>query len=272
MKSRGQLKVSLPVPQDTKVIASVAALTRSQVRHTLPVPAAVSSEAEAVAEAEVHEAADEAVTEANLVEHASDSDLTEFQKKCIAGYAKDTYFSDEQKLCHVTKLKGMWWSDADKLVIPDAFGLRQVIMCEMHDSPYRGHIGIKKTQKAIELLYSWPTLAADVESYVKHCPSCQRMKSTNQKPAGFLQPLPIPSKRWGSVSMDIITALPETKSGNTAIVAFVDRLTKMTHLAACSTTIGAEDFAICLDTKSLDCMDYLMSSSVTEILASLATS
>ena len=43
--------------------------------------------------------------------------------------------------------------------------------------------------------------------------------------------------------MDLITALPETQSVNTAIVAFVDRLTKMTHLAACSTNIGAEDFA-----------------------------
>ncbi len=116
-------------------------------------------------------------------------------------------------------------------------------MCEMHDSPYRGHVGIKKTKKAIELLYFWPTLVADVECYVKHCPSCQKMKSTNQTPAGLLQPLPIPSRRWGSVSMDLITALPETQSGNTAIVAFVDRLTKMTHLAACSTDIGAEDFA-----------------------------
>ena len=207
-------------------------------------PDAVSSEAEAVAEAEVHDAADEVAAKANPeVEHAADPNLTEFQKSCIAGYAKDPYFSDEQELCHLTKLKGMWWLNTENLVIPDAFDLRQCIMCEMHDSPYRGPLGIKKTQRAIELLYSWATLAADVESYVRHRPSCQRMKSTNQKPAGLLQPLPIPSRRWGSVSMDLITALPETKSGNTAIVAFVERLSKMTHLAACSTNIDAEDFA-----------------------------
>ena len=60
------------------------------------------------------------------------------------------------------------------------------------------------------------------------------MKSTNQEPAGLLQPLPIPSRRWGSVSLDVITALPETRSGNTAIVAFVHRLRKMTHFAACN--------------------------------------
>ena len=97
-------------------------------------PDAVSSEAEAVADAEVHEAADEAVAEVNPVEHASDSDLTVFQKKCIAGYAKDPYFTDEQKLCHLTKLNCMWWSNADKLVILDAFDSRQFIMCEMHDT------------------------------------------------------------------------------------------------------------------------------------------
>lgn len=49
--------------------------------------------------------------------------------------------------------------------------------------------------------------------------------------------------KWGSVSVDLITALPETASGNTAIVVFVDRLTKMTHLAACKTSIGTQAFA-----------------------------
>jgi len=244
VKSRGQLKVSLPVPHDIKVTASLAVLTRSQVRPPVPVSDVASPDpAEAESEAESGAAAEAELEGATVIEHVPDSDLTEFQQKCIAGYAKDPYFSDELRLSHLTKLKDLWWSNSDKLVIPDAFDLRQLVMCEMHDSPYRGHVGIKKTEKAIGLLYFWPTLAADVECYVKHCPCCQKMKSTNQKPAGLLQPLPIPTRRWGSVSMDLITSLPETRSGNTAIVAFVDRLTKMTHLAACSTNIGAEAFA-----------------------------
>ncbi len=184
-------KVSLPVPYDIKVTASLAVLTRSQVRPPVLVPDVASPD---VAEDE-SEAAAEAATE---IEHIPDSDLTEFQQKCIAGYAKDPYFSDELKLSHLNKLKGLRWSHTDKLVIPDAFDLRQFVVCEMHDSPYRGHVGVKKTQKAIELLYFWPTLAADVECYVKHCPSCQKMKSTNQKPAGLLQPSPIPSRRWAA--------------------------------------------------------------------------
>ncbi len=50
-------------------------------------------------------------------------------------------------------------------------------MCDMHDSPWHGHTGVKKTRKAIELLYTWPSLKDDVEHYVHTCPCCQRNKS-----------------------------------------------------------------------------------------------
>ena len=107
VKSRGQLNVSQPVPHDIKVTASLAVLTRSQVRPPVPVPdvpdvASPDAESEAAAEA-----APEAALE---IGHVPDSDLTEFQQKCIAGYAKDPYFSDELKLSHLTQLKGLWWS------------------------------------------------------------------------------------------------------------------------------------------------------------------
>ena len=75
------------------------------------------------------------------------------------------------------------------------------------------------------------------------CACCQRNKSTNLKPGGLLQALHVPKCKWGSVSKDLITALPETSSGNTAIVVFVDRLSKMTHVAACKTSIGTQAFA-----------------------------
>jgi len=131
----------------------------------------------------------------------------------------------------------LWWASGDKLVIPDADALRQFVMCEMHDSPWHGHIGVKKTKKAIERLYTWPSLNDDVEQYVRTCPYCQRDKTTNHKPAGLLQLLPVHSRKWNSASMDLITASPESASDDTAIVVFVDRLTKMFHLAACKTAI-----------------------------------
>ena len=58
-----------------------------------------------------------------------------------------------------------------------------------------------------------------------------------------LQPLEIPCRPWQSVSMDLITALPKTRSGNTAIIVFVGRLTKMMHAVATVTECSAADVA-----------------------------
>ncbi len=62
------------------------------------------------------------------------------------------------------------------------------------------------------------------------------------KPAGLLQPLPVPEFRWQWVRVDFITDLPETKAGHTAIVVFVDRLSRMVHFARWN-DMGAEEFA-----------------------------
>jgi hypothetical protein len=50
------------------------------------------------------------------------------------------------------------------------------------------------------------------------------------RPAGLLQPLPVPTDTWMSVGMDLVTDLPVTTDGYDAIVVFVDRLSKMVHL------------------------------------------
>ena len=74
------------------------------------------------------------------------------------------------------------------------------------------------------------------------CDACQRNKPSTAKTAGLVQPLQIPEGRWENVSVVLITQLPETPRGTTAIVVFVDRVTKMTHLAACKTSISSKEF------------------------------
>ena len=61
---------------------------------------------------------------------------------------------------------------------------------------------------------------------------CQMMKSDNRAKARLLQPLEIPSRKWAHVTMDLVTDLPEP-NGFMAIIVFVDKLTKMVHLAGC---------------------------------------
>jgi transposase InsO family protein len=72
--------------------------------------------------------------------------------------------------------------------------------------------------------------------------TCARSKAPRHRPFGLLQPLPIPSRPWGSIAMDFITNLPTVKAKN-SILVMVDRLTKMAHFTPCSKSITVEETA-----------------------------
>jgi hypothetical protein len=89
----------------------------------------------------------------------------------------------------------------------------------------------------------WPRLKADVQAFIKVCDACQRHKASTQKPAGLLQSLPIPSRKWESVGIDFIVSLPCTEAGHDAIMVVIDRLSKLTHLIPTVTEATAPDVA-----------------------------
>ncbi|CAI7933648.1 unnamed protein product, partial [Closterium sp. NIES-54] len=68
-----------------------------------------------------------------------------------------------------------------------------------------GHFGSNTTLAGIAKVYYWPHMANDVQKFVTSCDTCQRMKSSKQKKAGLLQPLPVPEQPWQVVSLDFIT-------------------------------------------------------------------
>ena len=93
-------------------------------------------------------------------------------------------------------------------LVPDS-GLKKKILIAVHDSPLAGHQGFFKTYRQIRERFSWKGLKQDVMRHVSECVTCQQNKSEHALPARLLQPLPIPEKKWESISMDFITGLPK---------------------------------------------------------------
>ena len=151
-------------------------------------------------------------------------------------------FKDERVVYSLRFTDGLWYKGA-AVAVPKYGTLRQQCLEFAHDAPFSGHLGITKTLKQLHRLFWWPSMYKDVCKYIKSCPKCQRNKPSMQQPGGLLQSLPVPGRRWESVSVDFITQLPTTKSGFDAIVVFVDRLSKMVRFAPCHSTVTAEQAA-----------------------------
>ena len=72
---------------------------------------------------------------------------------------------------------------------------------------------------------------------------CQRTKAENKKPAGLLHPLPIPPRKWHTVTMDFIVQLPRSATGYDAIFVVVDKLSKRAYFIPTHTTATAPQTA-----------------------------
>jgi transposase InsO family protein len=130
-----------------------------------------------------------------------------------------------------------------RLYVPDDRALRSDLLHEAHDAASSGHLGASRTLSRLSRCYFWSRMPEEVKEYVRTCMACLQAKASNQKPPGLMQPLPIPARRWEQVTMDLITGLPRTRRGHTAVVVWVDKLTKMAHMAACTDHVTAAQLA-----------------------------
>nr|GEY09613.1 putative reverse transcriptase domain-containing protein [Tanacetum cinerariifolium] len=89
--------------------------------------------------------------------------------------------------------------------------------------------GSDKMHQDMKLLYLWPNMKADITTYVSKCLTCLRVKDEHQKPSGLLVQPETPQWKWVNITMDFVTKLPKTKSGNDTIWVVVDGLTKSPH-------------------------------------------
>jgi hypothetical protein len=165
-------------------------------------------------------------------------------KRVGQGYSKDKTSESAvypRQLC--VDAQGLRWTSNEQLSIPNWQNLRFECLEAVHKHPFAGHFGAQRTLEKANLLYYWPNMARDIQSWVNQCDSCQRVKAVRKRLAEQLHPLEIPGRRWESISMDLITDLPATSLGYDSIWVCVDRLSKMVHLKAIHKTITAPELA-----------------------------
>ncbi|GJY95515.1 putative reverse transcriptase domain-containing protein [Tanacetum coccineum] len=99
--------------------------------------------------------------------------------------------------------------------IPCFGDLRTLIMHELHKSKYLIHPGSNKMYQDLKKLYWWPNMKAEIATYIIW--------------------------KWENITMDFITKLPKTSSGQDVIWVIVDRLTKSAHFLPMKETDSMEE-------------------------------
>ena len=116
-----------------------------------------------------------------------------------------------------------------RMCVPEIGELKREIMEEAHSSAYAMHPDSTKMYHTLREHYWWKGMKKEIADFVSRCLTCQQVKTEHQKPAGKIQPLPIPVWKWDKITMDFVTGLPRTRRQHNAIWVIVDRLTKSAH-------------------------------------------
>ena len=138
----------------------------------------------------------------------------------------------ESRICHKAVI-----------MVPACAQVQTAIMKACHDSPWSGHRGYEGTLELVRRDFWWEGMTVDVKEYVAKCHACQIGKSDHTRPKGLMIPLSIPTRRFGSLSMDMIVSLPRTQNGCDAVLVVVCRLCKYTWFIPCKTSATASDCA-----------------------------
>jgi hypothetical protein len=110
-----------------------------------------------------------------------DKDLMKIHEQ--TGENKAPYFKVDDK-------GTLWYKDM--ICVPNVGKFQELILDEAHNLAYSIHPGATKMYMDLKERYWWNGMKANVAQFVAQCDICQRVKEEHQKPAGLLQPLPIP--------------------------------------------------------------------------------
>ena len=114
----------------------------------------------------------------------------------------------------------------------------------LHDSPTGGHEGFFRTLHRMQRDYWWPGMSTFLHRFITGCADCQAAKVNTHPTTPGLSPLavdnPLP---FSSISVDLITGLPDSH-GYDAVMVMVDHgLTKGVIYCPCTKNIDSEGVA-----------------------------
>ncbi|GJR00614.1 putative reverse transcriptase domain-containing protein [Tanacetum coccineum] len=98
-----------------------------------------------------------------------------------------------------------------------------------YKSKYSIHHGSNKMYQDLKKLYWWPNMKDEIATYVRSCLTTAKVKAEYQKPSGLLVQPVIPVWKWQNITMDFVTKLLKTSTGQDTIWVIVDRFTKSAH-------------------------------------------
>eukprot|EP00961_Rhodomonas_salina_P233126 3150002-Rhodomonas_salina.2 len=113
---------------------------------------------------------------------------------------------------------------------------QRLLLAQVHDTKYGGHLGVDKTYAALAEAYYWPQMYAYVLWYVTTCNSCQLNKQDNKLPSGQLQPIAVPELPFLKIGLDFVGPLPVQKRGNNFLLTVTDYASRMTRFILCKST------------------------------------
>ena len=101
------------------------------------------------------------------------------------------------------------------------------------------HLGHDKCYSILQEKYSFPMMRDRIQMYIKYCEPCQMQNSHKlEKCSHVLHSIPVPSKCWAQISVDIIGPLRESNNKK-YIVTCVDYFSKYVEAKSLENKTGS---------------------------------
>jgi transposase InsO family protein len=103
------------------------------------------------------------------------------------------------------------------------------VLLSCNDHLLAGHFGVRRTKQRVARNYVWKGMAKDIEAYVRGCDVCQRVKYSNQRPAGKMDSELVEGPGV-AITVDFIGPLVKSPRGHQYALVVQDDFTKFVEI------------------------------------------